>query len=70
MRHITITLAILALCGCAPSLVPVPGAPEVHAEEGNAAMTVLPDGSRYVVINVGESVFATVILPPIKNVEK
>jgi hypothetical protein len=69
---VIIGFAILAFAGCAPSLLPVPGAPEVHAPEGVTSVTVMPDGTRYVIVNVGESVYLTVLLPPStpKNVEK
>jgi hypothetical protein len=66
--------AILATClaftGCA-SIEPVKGAPEVHTKDPDkfANVTVMPDGSRYVVISDGVEVRTTIILPPVK-VEK
>jgi hypothetical protein len=67
---ILILAACLACVGCA-SLEPVKGAPEVHTKdpESYAKVTVLPDGSRFVVISAGENAQTTILLPPAK-VEK
>jgi hypothetical protein len=58
-------IAAAMLTGCA-SLQPVKGAPEVHAfsPTENARVTVMPDGSRFVVISQGETAIATILLPP------
>jgi hypothetical protein len=69
MRFLTLFSFIIVSCGCS-SLQPVKGAIEVHTVyPDSAAVTTMPDGSRFVVISRGEAAFATILLPPIQAKE-